>query len=462
LLARDPNPLRTGPIIPLLSKELRDLTRGTCLWGSLLIVVLLAGYSYVQAIQLYGEASRSALGVPELARSLSPLDGVVAPTFGALYLAATFLFPFIVIRTVAAEKQSGSLQLLLQLPYSTATIIAAKVVACLAAWLLLLSPCLAALVFWRISGGHIGWIETMNLVLGHLLYALLVAAVSLLAATMTAQTANAGIIALAVTLGSWVLDFAVVGEEGVLKHLSGLSLTQLLRTFERGVFALSAVLSVLIAAAGICTAATVWLQPRNHAFRKWTQTLGVLTISGLALLGSAHVRVFRDATENRRNSFASSDELTLRTIEGRLRIEVHLAGEDPRYDDFDRNVLGKLRRVLPNVEIVRADQGFHQVLTGGDDRYGLIIYSMADRSATSRSTSEEEALPIIFDLAGVERRSAGPDIECPGYPLIADASAAQVAFYGVFPLLVVALGGWIRFGTMWRRITPSPLPRRSS
>jgi ABC-type transport system involved in multi-copper enzyme maturation permease subunit len=463
LPALDPNSQRSVPFFSLLGKELRDLARGNALWGSLLIVILLAGYSYVQAIQLFGEASRSSIGVPELARGLSPLDGIVAPTFGALYLVVTFLFPFIVIRTVAAEKQSGSLLLLLQLPYSTATMITAKFIASLAAWLLLLSPCLAALVFWKTSGGHLGGIETANLALGHLLYALVVTAVSLLAATTTSQTASAGIIVLAVTIGSWVLDFAAAGEDGVLKHLAGLSLTQLLREFERGIFSLSAVLSVLIAAAGICAAAAVWLHPGTAPFRKWTRTLMVLAISALAIAGSAHLRVFRDATENRRNSFAASDETALRGIDAKVRIEVHFAAEDPRYYDFERSVLGKLRRVLPNVAIVRSDEGFHQVLTGsGDDSYGLIVYSVGGRSVSSRSTSEEEALPIIFDLAGVKRPSAGPDRESSGYPLIADATAAKVAFYGVFPLLVVALGGLIRFGTVWRRISPSHLPRRSS
>ncbi len=53
----------------------------------------------------------------------------MVPTMGALYLVVTLLYPFVVIRTVSAEKQSGALKLLLQLPYSTAALLAAKLIA---------------------------------------------------------------------------------------------------------------------------------------------------------------------------------------------------------------------------------------------------------------------------------------------------------------------------------------------
>ena len=51
---------------------------------------------------------------PELAAALSPLDGIWVRTFGALYLATTFLFPFLGLRLVGGEKQTGSLKVQLQ------------------------------------------------------------------------------------------------------------------------------------------------------------------------------------------------------------------------------------------------------------------------------------------------------------------------------------------------------------
>ena len=45
-------------------------------------------------------SSAAARDSPVLASGLSPLDGVFVPTFGALYLAVTLLFPFVAIRAL--------------------------------------------------------------------------------------------------------------------------------------------------------------------------------------------------------------------------------------------------------------------------------------------------------------------------------------------------------------------------
>src|SRR5262245_65438540 len=116
---------------------------------------MLVGYSYIQAVTLYGEASKSAEHLPEVARSLSPLDGVFVPTFGALYLANTFLFPFIAIRTIAGEKQTGSLKLLLQLPCSLSTVMTTKSLVLMAVWLIATIPCLSEVALWFFFRGHV-------------------------------------------------------------------------------------------------------------------------------------------------------------------------------------------------------------------------------------------------------------------------------------------------------------------
>src|SRR5262245_31024112 len=210
---------------------------------------MLVGYSYIQASTLYAEASKSAQQLPELARSLSPLDGVFVPTFGALYLANTFLFPFIAIRTIAGEKQTGSLKLLLQLPCSLSTVVTAKSFVLLAVWLIATVPCLSAVALWSLSRGHVGWAETVNLFLGQLLTAAVIVGIAFLAAALAESSATAAILTLAATLAFWVLDFAAAGEGGLLKSLSNLSLTRVLRGFEQGVFSSGAALGALIASA---------------------------------------------------------------------------------------------------------------------------------------------------------------------------------------------------------------------
>src|SRR5262249_34536709 len=132
----------------LVRKEWRDLLAGRAFWALLLLLSPLVGYSFAQALALYGEARRSRAGLPEAGRRLSTLDGILVPTVGALYLAATFLFPFVAIRTLGSEKHTGSLKLLLQLPCSLATVVAAKVAVLGIAWLLMALPCLSAVALW--------------------------------------------------------------------------------------------------------------------------------------------------------------------------------------------------------------------------------------------------------------------------------------------------------------------------
>src|SRR3979409_1269262 len=143
--------VQNAPLRPLLVKELREILSGRALWTMLLLICPLIGYSFFPAVSLYGEASTAALQSPVLARSLSPLDGVLVPTFGSFYVAVTLLFPFVAIRALGAEKESGALRLLVQLPFRPGTLVAVKLMAVLTAWLVCAIPALSALLAWRLS-----------------------------------------------------------------------------------------------------------------------------------------------------------------------------------------------------------------------------------------------------------------------------------------------------------------------
>src|SRR5947208_3466910 len=155
--------VRDAPLRPLLVKELWEIFSGRALWTMLLLMCPLIGYSFFQAVSLYGEASAAGLQSPVLASSLSPLDGVLVPTLGASYVAVTLLFPFVAIRVLGQEKESGALRLLIQLPYRSPTLIAVKLLAVLAAWMLSSIPALSAVAIWRMFGGHLSGPETLNL-----------------------------------------------------------------------------------------------------------------------------------------------------------------------------------------------------------------------------------------------------------------------------------------------------------
>src|SRR5712692_221354 len=140
--------VKPGPIHPLLMKELREVISGRALWTMLLLVCPLVGYSFFQAVLLYGEASTAGIQSPVLASSLSPLDGVLVPTLGSFYVAVTLLFPFVAIRVLGHEKETGALRLLVQLPYRPAVLVCAKLAAVMVAFLLCSIPAISTLIIW--------------------------------------------------------------------------------------------------------------------------------------------------------------------------------------------------------------------------------------------------------------------------------------------------------------------------
>src|SRR3981081_908649 len=281
LRSHDTFRVQNAPLRPLLVKELWEILGGRALWTMLLLMCPLIGYSFFQAISLYGEASAAGLQSPVLASSLSPLDGVLVPTLGASYVAVTLLFPFVAIRVLGQEKESGALRLLIQLPYRSSTLIAVKLVAVLAAWMLASVPAISALAIWRMLGGHLSAPETLNLLFGHLLYGLLVGAIALFAASVSESAATAAIVTLAFTIGSWVLDFTVAGQPGLLAWIARLSLTQVLRTFEQGLLSAGLVVGIGAAMFGFAALAKVWLPPGGQ-----TRDKGLCFIGG-GLVGCA-------------------------------------------------------------------------------------------------------------------------------------------------------------------------------
>jgi ABC-type transport system involved in multi-copper enzyme maturation permease subunit len=422
---------------PLLGKELREVASGRALWTMLLILCPLLGYSFFQAVSLYGEASAAAAESPVLGSGLSPLDGVLVPTFGGLYLAATLLFPFVAIRTLGREKESGALALLVQLPYRVPVLITAKMAAIFGAWLAAVLCAASALLVWLAIGGHIYVPETLDLVLGQVLYGLLVGAIALFSASISDSAATAAIITFAFTIGSWVLDFALAGQPGVLGWISQLSLTQTLRPFEQGLLSPALLLDMLAAICGFAALAAVWLHPGVRASTKIVRSVSCVTIAAGFIGLSTQLGRSVDVTEDRRNSFPAADQRALAQLREPLIVTVHLAPEDPRYVDLRRNVLAKLERIMPHVTIRLATSGQSMVGSASDETYGEAEYSYGGRSDKSRSTSHREILPLIYALAGrpVPEPVAGEDY--PGYPLIADASAALAWFFGGLPLLIV-------------------------
>jgi ABC-2 type transport system permease protein len=433
---------RAAPLRPLLIKELREIIAGRALWVMLLLMCPLVGYSFFQAVSLYAEASAASAQSPVMAASLSPFDGVLVPSFGASYVAVTLLFPFVAIRVLGQEKESGALRLLVQLPYRSVTFIAAKLAAVLAAWVLVSIPALATLAAWLSLGGHLSGPETLNLVFGHLLYGLLVGSIALFAAAVTDSSATAAIVALAFTIGSWVLDFTIAGRPGILDWIARLSLTQTLRSFEQGLLSPGLVLGIVAVIGGFAALASVWLPPGVELRTKLLRSVACVLTTAVVLAAVAQPGYSRDVTQDRRNSFPAPDERTLATLSEPLRVVVHLAPEDPRFADLQRNVLAKLERAMPNAT-VRLAGARQPIATGtGDETYGQIEFAYGTRADATRSTSPRDILPLLYALAQVPVPRPDPGGGYAGYPLVADAWPALPLFFGALPLLIV-LAWWL-------------------
>ncbi|HMV83577.1 MAG TPA: ABC transporter permease [Blastocatellia bacterium] len=426
----------------LIAKEWRELTASRAYWLLLVLIGPLVGNSFIAAVNLYAEASGIGGGAAALAQGLTPLDGILVPTFGAYELALTLLFPFVAIRLIAAEKESGAWKLALQLPTGLSLTIAAKMTALLAGWLLAWLPGVVAVVLWKSYGGHLYAPESWNLLLGHWLRMLLGSGVAMAAAALAESAASAAILTLSFTLGTWALDFIAAGRGGWPAEIAAYTPVAALRWFEQGLLRLNtvAVMAVITLLGFALTA--LWMQAGKKLSARLLHTLAAVVVAAAAIWLSSSARASWDVSENRRNSFPRADEQALRQIREPLRITINLAAEDPRLMDYERSILNKLRRVLPRVEAVYAAQSQTGLFegAGAQDRYGEIWYEFAGRKVMNRSTTVPIVLEQLYEFTGIAPPAAVEEPAFPGYPLAVHPKSAKLIFYVLWP--PVALLTW--------------------
>ena len=427
----------------LLVQEMRTVLVSPALWGMLIILSLLVGYSFMQAVELFSQASRTALSYPALASGMNPMEGIFVPTFGAYYLVETLLLPFVIIRLVGQDKQNGTLKLLLQLPLSPFSLNAIKLSAVSVVWLLSLLPGVSVLIIWQYLGGSVYFPEILTLILGHTLYSLNIVCISMFATVISTALPTAAMICLAATLGSWVLDFAA-GDGGWMGILSRWSLTTLLRQFESGLLSSVSLISFLALSLFFFIAASVLL----HSGRRFYYKIKAIFLAFVALLflvsGLMQIPQYKDVTENRKHSFNPADVSALRQMDKPLKITIHLSKEDSRLYDLEREVLSKLRRIVPDLEVMFAGTQSTGLFGASEsDTYGLIEYEYAGKQCQSYSNSTFEILPLLHALAG---RTIKPDViqDYTGHPLVVDASKSKWWFYLLLPLIFLLAACFFR------------------
>jgi hypothetical protein len=398
----------------------------------------LVGVSFIGAVRTYADLSGLNGTTAGVGEAFSPLVGVWAPTFSACEIAAAFLLPFVAIRLVAGDYQSGSLKIELQHPMSAAARVAAKAIVLLVGWLIASLPPLIAVLLWTTYGGSIYMPELLAVIGGHLLNASLTIALASAAAAMTEHPSTAAIVALTVTVGTWIINFIAAVQGGIWERAAGYTPTAMVAEFQHGLVRADVVATAgTLIALGLSLAA-VWSRLGVAVRRRVYESLAAAALSVAFVCGAVFVRWSVDLSENRMNSFARADERALRQIRAPLRIVAHLAPEDPRRVDLERHALSKLRRIMPRLQVEYVASSTTGLLEQAASHYGEIWYELDGRRAVSRTTTADGVLETIFSLAAITPPAEAEEDVFRGHPLAVPPKGAAAIFYGIWPALVVA------------------------
>jgi hypothetical protein len=436
--------LRVTPFLWLLNKEFRELIVSRAWWVLLLLMGPLVGMSFVSSVRTYAEVSGLNGGSAGVGEALSPLIGVWAPTFSACELAAVFLLPFVAIRLVAGDRESGALKLELQQGMGSLTRVAAKAIVLLAGWLIAMLPPLSAILLWKTYGGSVYPPELLTLILGHVLNAGLTIGLAAALASLTEHHSTAAILTLGVTVGTWVVSFLGAVEGGFWERAAQYTPAAMVAEFQHGLLRLDTVLIAIVAAGTGLALAAIWLRLGVDVSRRVYESVGVAALAGIAIFACTFFRANWDFSESRGNSFPEADERALGKINVPLKIVAHLAPEDPRRMDLEAHALSKLRRIIPKLEVQYISATSIGLFEQASAGYGEIWYQAGGRRTMSRVTTAEGVLEAIYSVTGVTPPVETDESIFRGHPLAVPPKGAGTIFYLLWPAMFLASAIFIR------------------
>ena len=290
----------------------------------------------------------------------------------------------------------------------------------------------------EVYGGSVYAPEILAVAAGHLLNAGLTVALAAAAASTTEHPSTAAILALAVTVGTWIVNFVAAVQGGWWERLAGYTPTSMVAEFQHGLIRMDVVLiaSALIGA-GLALCA-IWMRLGIAVRRRAYESVALIGATAAVVAMSTFATASWDLSENRGNSFPRADEEALERIQAPLKIEVHLAPQDPRRSDLERRALGKLRRVLPRTEVRYVSATSIGLFEQTASQYGEIQYQLNGKREMSRVTTAEGVLEAIYAVAGITPPVEDEDAMFRGHPLAVSPKSAAAIFYGAWPAMVVA------------------------
>jgi hypothetical protein len=357
---------------------------------------------------------------------------------------AAFLLPFVAIRVVAGDRQSGALKLELQQPMPVFWRVGAKALVLMAGWLIASVPTVAAVILWRSYGGSVYAPELATVAAGHVLNA-----------GLTIALASAGRIAHGSSVhrrdrdarhhvGTWIINFIAAVNGGLWERAASYTPTAMVAEFQHGLVRLDVVIiAMAFVLAGLALAA-IWMRLGVPVRRRVNESVALGALTAATVFACTFATSSWDTSESRANSLPEADEQALEQIRAPLRLEVHLAPEDPRRFDLEHRALNKLRRVMPKMQVSYVSATSIGLFEQTSAHYGEIWYDLGGRRAMSRMITAEGVLETIYSIAGVTPPTESDEGIFRGHPLAVPPKGAATVFYGIWPALVVAGGFLVR------------------
>lgn len=433
-----------SPLAWLFVKEWRELMASRAWWVMLIVIGPLVGMSFIGAVTAYGELSGvngTAAGVGE---AFSPLVGIWAPTFSACELAAAFLLPFVGIRLVSGDLQSGAWKIEMQHPLSSRSRVMIKAAVLMCGWGLATIAPLIGVALWISYGGDLYPPELLTVILGHVLNAGLTIALAAAAAALTEHPATAAIVTLTVTVGTWLINFAAAVNGGWWERAARFTPTAMVAEFQRGLVRADIVLvAIALIVLGLAIA-WIWLRLGASRLARARSSIAAAVATAVVIAGAAMISSSWDTSESRRNSFSRSEEAALGTIAGDLQIVAHFAPEDPRRSDLEYNAFRKLRRAVPRVRIEYESATSVGLFEQTREHYGEIQYQLDGKTHVSRITTAEGVLDSVLTLANMTPPAGSEDEIFRGHPLATRPRGAAAIFYGAWPLAVAGIALFVQ------------------
>ncbi|MFZ5862642.1 MAG: ABC transporter permease [Nitrospirota bacterium] len=211
-------------VLAIAGKEIRVATVSPILYVVAGVFLAIVGLFFSQIVTIASLQSLQMMRFQGALPQLNLTTLVFQPMFRNIHVILLLVMPLLTMRLLSEERKHKTVELLMTSPITLAQLVVGKFLAVFTLYLGLLVLTLympLLLARW----GAIDWPTVLSGYLGLLLVGAVYLALGLLASSFTENQISAGVVALGMILGMWVLGWASVTAEGsaiqpVLEHLS--------------------------------------------------------------------------------------------------------------------------------------------------------------------------------------------------------------------------------------------------